>query len=144
MVNGLREQQEDSEADSPLVNPVLPEDILEGKNHHLTFSITQLMCYLCIILIAEDMRGNIRNVDHFIAFLYRFVEYIKKRLRTQNEESPARFLQDIRKEVGIDQKTLRFFSSIFHAINYSLSYLRCLGLFPSVWRLSSALWKFLI
>ena len=54
------------------------------------------------------MRGNIRNVDHFIAFLYRFVEYIKKRLRTQNEESPARFLQDIRKEVGIDQKTLRF------------------------------------
>lgn len=56
------------------------------------------------------MPGNIRNAEHFISFLKRFVEYIKTRLRVQHvvQESPVGFLKDIQNKVCIERKPLRF------------------------------------
>ncbi|RLU24136.1 hypothetical protein DMN91_004346 [Ooceraea biroi] len=58
----------------------------------------------------EAVPGNIRNAEHFIGFLKRFVEYLKTRLRVQHvvQESPAAFLRDIQTKVAIDRKPLRF------------------------------------
>ena len=56
------------------------------------------------------MPGNIRNAEHFIAFLRRFVEYLKSRLRVQHiiAESPPAFLKDIYGKVCIERKPLRY------------------------------------
>lgn len=56
------------------------------------------------------MPGNIRNAEHFVSFLKRFVEYLKTRLRVQHvvQESPAAFLRDIQAKVSIERKPLRF------------------------------------
>lgn len=55
LVDGLREEQERREAEeSFMTNPVLPEDLLK-----------------------EAVPGNIRRAEHFVAFLKRFVEYLK-------------------------------------------------------------------
>ena len=53
--------------------------------------------------------GNIRNAEHFVAFMKRFVEYIKLRLRVQHvvQESPQGFLRDILAKVCIERKPLR-------------------------------------
>lgn len=54
--------------------------------------------------------GNIRNAEHFVSFLKRFVEYLKTRLRVQHvvQESPAAFLRDVQTKVSIERKPLRF------------------------------------
>lgn len=54
--------------------------------------------------------GNIRNAEHFVSFLKRFIEYLKTRLRVQHvvQESPAGFLKDIQSKVCIERKPLRF------------------------------------
>lgn len=59
---------------------------------------------------SEAVPGNIRNAEHFISFLKRFVEYLKTRLRVQHvvQESPAGFLKDIQTKVCIERKPLRF------------------------------------
>lgn len=56
------------------------------------------------------MPGNIRNAEHFVSFLKRFVEYLKTRLRVQHvvQESPAAFLRDVQTKVSIERKPLRF------------------------------------
>lgn len=61
-------------------------------------------------LISESIPGNIRNAEHFISFLKRFVEYLKTRLRVQHvvQESPASFLKDVYGKVCIERKPLRF------------------------------------
>ena len=48
--------------------------------------------------------------EHFAAFMRRFVEYVKTRLRVQHvvQESPAGFLTDCMKKVCIERKPLRF------------------------------------
>lgn len=45
--------------------------------------------------VAEVVPGNIRTAEHFVAFLKRFTEYLKTRLRVQHvvQESPAGFLK---------------------------------------------------
>ncbi|XP_065347408.1 general transcription and DNA repair factor IIH helicase subunit XPD [Cloeon dipterum] len=87
MVDGLRETQQARETDMVLANPVLPDQILQ-----------------------EAIPGNIRDAEHFVGFLRRFVEYLKIRLRVQFvvQESPAGFLKDIMQKVCIDRKPLRF------------------------------------
>ena len=70
------------------------------------------MCGACFIImtLAEVVPGNIRNADHFISFLRRFVEYIKTRLRVHHvmQESPAGFLKDVAAKICIERKPLRF------------------------------------
>lgn len=70
-----------------LANPVLSDDILK-----------------------EAIPGNIRNADHYLGFLKRFIEYLETRLRVQHvvQETPAGFLKDIYSKVCIDRKPLRF------------------------------------
>lgn len=53
LVEGLRGVDEGRE-DSFMANPVLPDDLLK-----------------------EAVPGNIRRAEHFVAFLKRFVEYLK-------------------------------------------------------------------
>ena len=71
LVSGLRQAQEARDNAEILANPALPDDILQ-----------------------EAVPGNIRKGEHFVAFMRRFVEYMKTRLRVQHavQESPAGFL----------------------------------------------------
>ncbi|KAK9508669.1 hypothetical protein O3M35_006172 [Rhynocoris fuscipes] len=87
LVQGLRDASVRRETDVVLANPVLPDQILK-----------------------EVVPGNIRNAEHFLVFLKRFIEYLKTRLRTQHvvHESPAAFLKDVYAKVCIDRKPLRF------------------------------------
>ena len=59
---------------------------------------------------SEAVPGNIRNAEHFLAFLKRFCEYLKTRLRVQHvvsETSPS-FLKDCQQKVCIERKPLRY------------------------------------
>ncbi|XP_049853538.1 general transcription and DNA repair factor IIH helicase subunit XPD [Schistocerca gregaria] len=87
LVEGLRDANLARETDIVLANPVLPDEVLN-----------------------EVVPGNIRNAEHFVAFLKRFVEYLKTRLRVQHvvQESPAGFLKDVAQKVCIERKPLRF------------------------------------
>ena len=64
------------------------------------------------------MLGNIRSAEHFLAFIKRFAEYVKMRLRVQHvvQESPAAFLKDISNSVYIDRKPLRFAYERLHSL----------------------------
>ncbi|CAG9790776.1 unnamed protein product, partial [Diatraea saccharalis] len=87
LVAGLREAAAARDADVLLANPVLPDEVLD-----------------------EVVPGNIRNAEHFLCFLKRFIEYLKTRLRIQHvvQESPAGFLKDVSSRVCIERKPLRF------------------------------------
>ncbi|KAG8042095.1 hypothetical protein G9C98_000086 [Cotesia typhae] len=87
LVEGLKDAQVSRETDVVLANPVLPDEILE-----------------------EVIPGNIRNAEHFVSFLKRFVEYLKTRLRVQHvvQETPALFLRDLQTKVCIERKPLKF------------------------------------
>jgi DNA excision repair protein ERCC-2 len=54
LVEGLREADEARQEDAFMSNPALPEDLL-----------------------SEAVPGNIRRAEHFVAFLKRFIEYLK-------------------------------------------------------------------
>uniref|UniRef100_A0A1A9W9N5 DNA 5'-3' helicase n=1 Tax=Glossina brevipalpis TaxID=37001 RepID=A0A1A9W9N5_9MUSC len=51
-----------------------------------------------------------RNAEHFLSFLRRFIEYIITRLEVHHvvQESPAGFLKDIATKICIERKPLRF------------------------------------
>ncbi|KAJ3190371.1 hypothetical protein HDU85_000667 [Gaertneriomyces sp. JEL0708] len=90
LVAGLQSLQQSRQNDEFLPNPVLPDDILE-----------------------EAVPGNIRRAEHFVAFLRRFVEYLKTRMRVLHvvAESPTGFLRHVA-EVGFcERKALRFCST---------------------------------
>jgi len=95
MVEGLREAQQRRETDVVLANPVLPDEVLQ-----------------------EAVPGNIRSAEHFLAFIKRFAEYLKMRLRVQHVviESPATFLKDCTNSVFIDRKPLRFAYERLHSL----------------------------
>ncbi|KAI9139351.1 hypothetical protein BKA69DRAFT_1085762 [Paraphysoderma sedebokerense] len=87
LVEGLRETSQSRAEDQFMTNPVLPDDILQ-----------------------EAVPGNIRRAEHFIAFLRRFVEYLKTRLRVMHvvAESPISFLQHLKDVTYIEKKPLQF------------------------------------
>ncbi|MCO5559243.1 hypothetical protein L7F22_012838 [Adiantum nelumboides] len=87
LVEGLQEQADDREAETFMTNPVLPEDLLQ-----------------------EAVPGNIRRAEHFVAFLKRFVEYLKTRMRVLHvvAETPPSFLQHLKDITYIERKPLRF------------------------------------
>lgn len=77
------------------------------------------------------MPGNIRDAEHFVGFLRRFVEYLKIRLRVQFvvQESPASFLKDVMQKVCIDRKPLRYVTPI-QLIGQNFTYLFLSGSVP--------------
>ena len=68
-----------------MANPALPNDILQ-----------------------EAVPGNIRRAEHFVSFLKRFVDYLKRRLSTLavEEEKPTNFLANLQERVSIDGENL--------------------------------------
>ncbi|KAK0459722.1 uncharacterized protein EV420DRAFT_1537392 [Desarmillaria tabescens] len=88
LVEGLQEDpQVEDGMDGFMTSPVLPEDLLN-----------------------EAIPGNIRKAEHFIAFLKRFVEYLKTRMRVLHvvAETPLSFLQHLKDITYIERRPLRF------------------------------------
>ncbi|KAF9069624.1 hypothetical protein BDP27DRAFT_1325090 [Rhodocollybia butyracea] len=88
LVEGLQDSSADAEDnDGFMTAPVLPEDLLH-----------------------EAIPGNIRKAEHFVAFLKRFVEYLKTRMRVLHvvAETPLSFLQHLKDITYIERRPLRF------------------------------------
>ncbi|TDL27469.1 DNA repair helicase [Rickenella mellea] len=87
LVEGLQEADEARDEDAFMANPILPDDLLK-----------------------EAVPGNIRKAEHFVAFLKRFVEYLKTRMRVLHvvAETPLSFLQHLKDITFIERRPLRF------------------------------------
>ncbi|KAL3475906.1 hypothetical protein BJX99DRAFT_228832 [Aspergillus californicus] len=87
LVEGLREAEQAREEDQFISNPILPEDLLK-----------------------EAVPGNIRRAEHFVAFLKRFIEYLKTRMKVTHtiSETPLSFLSHVKELTYIERKPLRF------------------------------------
>ena len=87
LVEGLRDADEARDEGAFMANPALPDDLLQ-----------------------EAVPGNIRRAEHFIAFLKRFVEYLKTRMKVLHviSETPPSFLQHLKDLTFIEKKPLRF------------------------------------
>lgn len=81
-------------------------------------SITRTLCLLTLSIpisvlpadiLQEAVPGNIRRAEHFTAFLARFVEYLKTRMRVLHvvAETPASFLQHLKDITFIEKKPLK-------------------------------------
>ena len=87
LVEGLREADEARAEDAFMANPTLPDDLLK-----------------------EAVPGNIRRAEHFIAFLKRFIEYLKTRMKVLYviQETPPSLLAHLKELTFIERKPLRF------------------------------------
>ncbi|CAL3962528.1 unnamed protein product [Diplocarpon coronariae] len=87
LVEGLRGVDEARAEDAFMSNPALPDDLLK-----------------------EAVPGNIRRAEHFIAFLIRFIEYLKTRMKVRQviSETPPSFLAHLKEYTFIERKPLRF------------------------------------
>ncbi|TFK76448.1 DNA repair helicase [Pluteus cervinus] len=88
LVEGLQDSFDDEpDTDAFMANPLLPED-----------------------LIHEAVPGNIRKAEHFVAFLKRFIEYLKTRMRVLHvvAETPLSFLQHLKDITYIERRPLKF------------------------------------
>ena len=87
LVEGLREADEARDEGAFMANPALPDDLLK-----------------------EAIPGNIRRAEHFTAFLKRFIEYLKTRMKVLHviSETPPSFLQHLKELTFIEKKPLRF------------------------------------
>lgn len=87
LVEGLRQAETERAEDDFMSNPVLSEDI-----------------------INEAIPGNIRKAEHFVAFLKRFIEYLKTRMKALNviSETPISFLKHLKELTYIEKKPLGF------------------------------------
>ncbi|KAG1684720.1 General transcription and DNA repair factor IIH helicase subunit XPD [Nymphon striatum] len=103
LVQGLKDASNARRTDVVLTNPAVIYVIMRICNRII-------MKKNCVLI--EAVPGNIRNAEHFLAFLRRFLEYIKTKLRVQHvvQETPAAFLKDVYQKVCIDRKPLRFCS----------------------------------
>lgn len=86
LVSGFQGQNMLPQGEAWLATPVLPTDILQ-----------------------EAVPGNIRRAEHFVAFLRRFVAYLRQRMNVDQVESSTTdgFLAHMQTLVNIDAKTLR-------------------------------------
>jgi DNA excision repair protein ERCC-2 len=87
LVEGLRSADEDRAEDRFMANPTLPDDLLK-----------------------EAVPGNIRRAEHFVAFIKRFIEYLKTRMKVLFviQETPPSFLAHLKDLTFIERKPLRF------------------------------------
>ncbi|KAG5439589.1 hypothetical protein PCANB_002165 [Pneumocystis canis] len=86
LVEGLKAFEKEKD-DTFITSSVLPDDLFE-----------------------EAIPGNIRKAEHFVAFLKRFVEYMKTRMKILHviAETPLSFLQHLKELTYIESKPLRF------------------------------------
>jgi DNA excision repair protein ERCC-2 len=65
-------------------------------------------------ILTESIPGNIRKAEHFVAFLRRFIEYLKTRMRVMHvvAETPLSFLQHVKEVTYIERKPLRYIFNI--------------------------------
>lgn len=86
-MDGLAAANDRREEDDMLSNPVLSED-----------------------MIQEAIPGNIRKAEHFIAFLKRFIEYLKTRMRVLHvvAETPQSFMAHLKEITFIEKRPLQF------------------------------------
>ncbi|KXN70441.1 DNA repair helicase [Conidiobolus coronatus NRRL 28638] len=89
LVAGLSENRKNLQDEVFMANPVLPEDVL-----------------------TEAIPGNIRKATHFVAFLKRFIEYIKTRMRVMHviAETPSSFIRHLKEITFIDGRPLKLCS----------------------------------
>lgn len=87
LVKGLLDSRQNRESDLIMANPVLPDDLLK-----------------------ESVPGNIRKAEHFVAFLKRFIEYLKIKLKSRHvySETCLSFMLGLKDSTYIEQKALRF------------------------------------
>ncbi|KAF1939848.1 TFIIH basal transcription factor complex helicase-like protein subunit [Clathrospora elynae] len=87
LVEGLRAADEARNEEAFMANPALPDDLL-----------------------TEAVPGNIRRAEHFVAFLKRFIEYLKTRMKVLNvvADTPLEFLNHLKGLTFIERKPLRF------------------------------------
>lgn len=86
--------------DETLATPVVPRDIIE-----------------------ESVPGNIRQAEHFINFLRRFIQFLRERKMSGSKTevtSPARFLHEVRQEMMEDIRPLRFCSERLKSLLHSM------------------------
>lgn len=87
LVQGLQSADEARAEEAFMASPILPDDLLR-----------------------EAVPGNIRRAEHFIAFLKRFIEYLKTRMKVLHviQETPLSFLAHLKDYTFIERKPLRF------------------------------------
>lgn len=87
LVQGLQSADEARSEEAFMASPILPDDLLK-----------------------EAVPGNIRRAEHFIAFLKRFIEYLKTRMKVLHviQETPLSFLAHLKDYTFIERKPLRF------------------------------------
>ncbi|KZS89922.1 DNA repair helicase [Sistotremastrum niveocremeum HHB9708] len=100
LVEGLQEADAARDEDAFMSNPVLPDDLLK-----------------------EAIPGNIRKAEHFVAFLKRFVEYLKTRMRVLHvvAETPLSFLQHLKDITFIERRPLKFCAERLQSLVRTLS-----------------------
>ena len=69
LVEGLQEAEDARAEDTVMANP--------GRSYMRTESCSHVIIVLPDDLLKEAVPGNIRKAEHFVAFLKRFVEYLK-------------------------------------------------------------------
>ncbi|RKP07597.1 hypothetical protein THASP1DRAFT_30592 [Thamnocephalis sphaerospora] len=86
------------------------EVIKKSDSEKLRNEYSRLVEVLPDDILRESVPGNIRRAEHFVAFLRRFIEYMKTRMRVMNviSETPASFLQHLKDITYIERKPLRF------------------------------------
>ncbi|EEY17313.1 DNA repair helicase RAD3 [Verticillium alfalfae VaMs.102] len=94
LVEGLRDAGEARQEDAFMSNPAR---LTDGKA-------------LPDDLLNEAVPGNIRRAEHFVAFLKRFIEYLKTRMKVRNtiSETPPSFLAHLKEFTFIEKKPLKF------------------------------------
>jgi DNA excision repair protein ERCC-2 len=81
LVEGLREADEAREEDAFMSNP--------GESESAVIPLTaNALAALPDDLLKEAVPGNIRRAEHFVAFLKRFIEYLKVRVTLGIAEKP--------------------------------------------------------
>ncbi|KAF7792985.1 hypothetical protein EIP86_004090 [Pleurotus ostreatoroseus] len=105
LVEGLQEAANDE--DSFMSNPGRSQ---EGTMSAQLAHVSTLYLVLPEDLLTEAIPGNIRKAEHFVAFLKRFVEYLKTRMRVLHvvAETPLSFLQHLKDITYIERRPLRF------------------------------------
>jgi len=69
LVEGLQEVEDARAEDAVMANP--------SRSYTRTESCSNMIVVLPDDLLKEAVPGNIRKAEHFVAFLKRFVEYLK-------------------------------------------------------------------
>ena len=130
LVEGLQESMSDNDNDTDgfMGNPC-------------TSNVTYVSPYLMVSVLPDDLLneaipGNIRKAEHFVAFLKRFVEYLKvpftlwmviwlltviqTRMRVLHvvAETPLSFLQHLKDITYIERRPLRYVFDVFHCTSW--------------------------